>query len=71
MLRIHEFHYGYKQQQKEVWDQYYISLADTNPKTPADGMIYFRQELAAIKREIKAMKNAPKELKKRHIVEWQ
>ena len=71
LLRIHEFHYDYKQQQKEVWDQYYISLADTNPKTPADGMIYFRQELAGIKKEIKAMSNAPKELKKRHIVEWQ
>ena len=34
-------------------------------------MMYFRHELSSFKREIKAIKNPNKDLKKRHIVEWQ
>jgi hypothetical protein len=47
------------------------SLADTNPETPADGMAYFRHEFTAFKKDIKAMKDPNKDLKKKHIREWQ
>ena len=62
---------GTHNNRKQVWDQYYIYLADTNPNTPAYGMAYFQQEFTSFKRDIKAVKNPNTDLKKRHIIEWQ